>query len=163
VPEVLTSAQDIIASCERALSLAPDSYPPTLADSPLLRAPEWYSFEHEAWPIGEAVRQACSRNPNLRKHPELFSKVTEVATCRNLRRGRQSFILALGFVGARRHADAIAGSLDDPDVQGQVVYTLLKMKAEGFALAVRPLLSAKHAWIRRLAQRYLDRYPDAVT
>jgi len=162
--ESLTSEKDIVTSCERALRLAPEAYPPTLpASQELLGAPEWYRFEHKAWPIGEAVRQAFSQNPKFKKNQELISKVLEVATCRNLRRGRQSFIMALEFVGARQHAGAIARFLDDPDVDGQVVGTLLKMKAGGFAKEMQPLLSAKHSWIRRLAQRYIERYPDAAS
>src|SRR5215510_9402866 len=159
-PQILTE-QDVINACERALKLAPEAYPPTLPASPgLLGAPEWYPFEIEVWPIGEDIRQAFSRNRKLKKNEALILRVLQVATCRNLRRGRQSFVMALGFVGARRHAAAIASFLDDPDVNGQVVDTLLKMKAAGFAPLVWPLIAAEQAWIRRLAQRYVARYPD---
>jgi hypothetical protein len=157
--DAIMSAQDIADACERALRLAPETYPPTLPSSPdLLGAPEWYAFESAAWPIGEQIRQAFQRTPRLRNDHSVTLRVLEVATCRNLRRGRQSFVMALGFVGAREHAAALAKSLGDADVDGQVVDTLLKMKAAGFCEQVRPLLGAKHSWIRRLAQRYVDRY-----
>ncbi len=98
----LRSEEDILAACERALALAPADYPPTLPTSPdLAGAPEWYPFEYDAWAIGEAVRQAFSRTPLLKKNRPVQKKVIEVTTCRNLRRGRQSFIMALGFVAAR--------------------------------------------------------------
>jgi hypothetical protein len=114
--EALLTPNDVLAACERALKLAPASYPPTLpASKELLGAPDWHPFEQAAWPIGEAVRQALSRHPKLKKDDALVAKVTEVATCRNLRRGRQSFILALGFVGARSHAATLATLLEDPD------------------------------------------------
>jgi len=122
-------------------------------------APEWYPFEHEAWALGESVRQVFVRNPRLRKREELLAKVAEVATCRNLRRGRQSFLMALRFVGAQKFASAFARFLDDDDVDGHVVYTLLKMKAPGFADRVAPLVKSDRAWIRRRAKQYVERFP----
>lgn len=159
-----SSDLEVVNICERALGMAPEAYPPTLPSAPeLLGAPAWYGFEHAAWALGEDVRQAFSRTPRLKSDPAVVSKVVEVATCRNLRRGRQSFITALGFVAASGHASRLAQFLGDPDVDGQVVSTLLKMKAAGFSGQVRSLTNSKQTWIRRLAQRYLERYPpDAV-
>ncbi|MGH2397835.1 MAG: hypothetical protein ACRDFW_12835, partial [bacterium] len=102
---------------------------------------------------------AFVKHPNLKRRPRVLSKVFEVAICRNLRRGRQSFVMALGFVSARPYAGALAPSLADPDVDGQVIYTLIKMKAPGFAQLVTPLLNSDETWIRRLAKRYIDRFP----
>src|SRR5215471_1085433 len=42
----------------------------------------------------------------------------------------------------------------------QVVDTLLKMRAGGFADAVAPLVQSDKAWIRRLAKKYVGRYPS---
>jgi len=150
----------ILAACDQALRLAPAEYPSTLPSSAkLLGAPEWHAFEHEAWPIGESIRRAFVKNPRLKKNDLLLSRVAQVATCRNLRRGRQSFILALGFAAARKYAPDLAPFLSDPDVDGQVLDTLIKMKAPGFAGKVRFLLNSDHTWIRRLAKKYVDRYP----
>ena len=124
-------------------------------------APEWYSFELEAWPIGESIRRALVENARLKTKEVVLAKVMEVAMCRNLRRGRQSFIMALSFVGARRFADALVPLLIDPDVDGHVLAALLKMKAPGFAPEVTPLLNSDKTWIRRLAKKYVDRYPSA--
>jgi hypothetical protein len=49
--------------------------------------------------------------------------------------------------------------LSDSDVDGQVVHTLLKMRAGGYAEAVAPLLQSEKPWIRRLAKKYVERYP----
>lgn len=156
VPE---SAEKIIEACERALSLAPAEYPPTLPPSKeLLGAPDWYPFEHEAWPLGDSIRRAFVQNPRLKKNRAALQKVLEVASCRNLRRGRQSFIMALGFVAARQHAKTLAPFLRDLDVDGQVVYTLIKMKAPDFVSEVEPLLQSDKTWIRNLAKKYLSRY-----
>jgi hypothetical protein len=157
---VPTSEEEVLAACDQALRLAPKEWPPTLrASKELQGAPEWYPFEHEAWAIGESVRRAFVQCPKLKKKTALISKVAVVATCRNLRRGRQSFIMAMGFVAACPHALSLVGSLGDSDVNGQVVYTLLKMKAAGFTNDVAPLLQSEKSWIRRLAKKYIERYP----
>jgi hypothetical protein len=70
--------------------------------------------------------------------------------------------MAIGFVAACPHASSLAGLLGDPDVNGQVVYTLLKMKVGGFANDVAPLLQSEKSWIRRLAKKYIERYPGVI-
>ncbi len=158
---VPASEEQVLAVCEEALRLAPSEWPPTLPPSEKLwGAPEWYSFERDAWPIGESVRRAFSQHPDLKKRTSLIAKVAEVATCRNLRRGRQSFIMAMGFVAAGQYASALVPFLADSDVAGQVIHTLLKMRMAGYASAVAPLLQSDKNWIRRLARRYIERYPS---
>ena len=162
IPPKLDSEQEILAACEEAIRLAPAEFPPTLPPSKeLLGAPEWYPFENQAWPIGESIRQAFVRNPRLKKRENMLAKVAEVATCRNLRRGRQSFIMALGFVSARHYAERLVVFLNDPDVDGQVLNTLIKMKAPTYTREVSALLQSEKAWIRRVAKKYLDRYSKA--
>jgi hypothetical protein len=156
---VPASSEEILAACEKALSLAPAEYPPTLPPSKeLLGAPDWYGFEHEAWRIGESIRRAFVQEPKLKKNRAVLEKVLEVASCRNLRRGRQSSIMALGFVDARQHAKALSPFLRDPDVDGHVLYTLIKMKVPGFVSEVEPLLQSDKTWIRNSAKKYLSRY-----
>jgi hypothetical protein len=157
----LESEQEILAACEKAMRIAPADFLPTLPTSKeLLGQPEWYPFEHEAWPIGESIRRAFVNYPKFKKCDDILAKVVEVATYRNLRRGRQSFIMALGFVSARPYADRLAAFLHDPDVDGHVLDTLIKMKAPGHAREVKSLLQADKTWIRNLAKKYLDRYPN---
>ena len=157
VPE---SEEQILAACEKALSLAPSEWPVDLPPSKeLFGAREWYPFEHEAWAIGESIRRAFVKRPTLRKRTALVSKVAEVATCQNLRHGRQAFVMAMGFVDACPFAATLAQFLHDADVDGHVIDTLIKMKAAGFAHDVSPLLQSEKSWIRRKARKYVDRYP----
>lgn len=110
VPE---SEQQIFAACEQALRFAPAEFPATLPPSKeLFGAPEWYSFERKVWPIDESIRRAFVKNPQFKRKDTVLAKVAEVATCRNLRRGRQSFIMALGFVSTRRYAEAFVPFLE---------------------------------------------------
>src|SRR5262249_39224107 len=148
----------LLAACDDVLRLAPAEYPPHLAPSEeLFGAEDWYDFEREAWAVGEQVRQAFVRNPKFKKNISILKKVLEVATCRNLRRGRQSFIMVLGFVAAGGFAEELAPALKDSDVNGHVLSTLLKMKATGFAAEVAPLASDERTWIRKLAKNYVER------
>ena len=157
--DVPASAEEIFEACEKALLLAPALYPPTLPPlKELMGAPDWYSFEHEAWGIGESVRRSFVQNPKFKKNQAVLNKVVEVACHRNLRKGRQSFIMALGFVAARQYANTLAAFLSDPDIDGQVLYTLIKMKASGFVPEVEPSLQSDKTWIRNLAKKYLSRY-----
>ena len=86
----------------------------------------------------------------------------EVATYRNLPRGRQSFIIALGFIAARRYAEPLAAFFDEQDVDGQVLDTLIKMKAFGFSLEAASLFHSDKTWIRRLAKKYVERCSRAL-
>jgi hypothetical protein len=160
-PLIIESEERIIQACDQALSLAPQEYQP---DRPPLKeswgtVQNWYPYEHEAWKIGEQIRAAFVKVRALKKKDSLLARVAKVATCRNLRRGRQSFIMALGFVDANKYAPVLAPLLGDQDVGGHVLGTLIKMKASGFANEARPLLNSDRAWIRRLARTYIERYP----
>jgi hypothetical protein len=159
IPPKLASEAEILAACDEAISLVPAEFLPTLPPSKeLFGAPGWYPFENQAWPIGESIRQAFATKPRLKKRDNILTRVADVATCRNLRRGRQSFVMALGFVSARQYAERLAVFLGDPDVDGQVLDTLIKMKASNYTREVNLLLHSDKTWIRRLAKKYLDRY-----
>ena len=152
---------EVIAACEKTLSLAPDEYPHDLpTEENLNGAPGWYAFEYDAWVIGEAIRQALKKNHKLKKDKDLTLWILKVAKNRNLRRGRQPFFMNLGFVGAKQHAFDVAQYLGDPDVSGHIIDTLLKMGVGGFREKVEPFIESKKAWIRNLAKRYVARYPE---
>jgi hypothetical protein len=147
---------DVLAACDRAVALAPQTWPPDLPPGPYTGGePEWYPFEHDAWRIGEGIRACLASRPSLRRDPVVLGAVQRVAATRNLRRGRQSFVMALAFPAASAYARDIGALLDDRDVCGHAADALLKMGAEGFEAGVRPLLESKHGWIRRSAEKYL--------
>jgi hypothetical protein len=161
--ERFTSPDAVIAACTAAKALAPAEVPPDQPPDPTLNGvPAWYRFEWDAWPMGEAIRQSFQSTPSLKRDRRVLDAVLDVVRHRQLRRGRQSFVMALGFAGAAAYAPALAELLVDPDVDGQVLDTLLKMRVAGYGEVVAPLLDARHAWIRKLARRYLDRYAPAV-
>ena len=158
----LEALADVRAACQRARARAPAAYPPDLPTKPeLLGAPDWHPFEHAAWTLGEEVRQALKRAPSLKRDRSLLDSIADVVDTLNLRRGRQSFALALGFKGAAALAPRLAAHLSDRDIAGQCLHSLIKMGASGFASEVARLSDHEQAWIRRLARRYLDEYAAA--
>ena len=93
--------EEVLSACDRVLSFAPSEYPPDLPTREgLFGAPEWYSFEWKAWEIGENIRHHLKENPKLKANTDLLGRIISVIQCRNLRRGRQSFVLLMGFRGA---------------------------------------------------------------
>src|SRR4051812_12097088 len=96
--ERFTTADEVIAACEAARSLAPAEVLSDLApDAAIGGAPGWHPFEHAAWPIGESIRLSLKEAPLLKRDSGALDAVAGVVSCRNLRRGRQSFVMALGF------------------------------------------------------------------
>jgi hypothetical protein len=157
--DVYTDRFEVVSACAAACNLAPRAFPPDLPTTPLLRgAPDWYPFEHQAWEIGERIRQSLQRRPRFKRDALVREAIMKVVACRHLRRGRQSFVMALGFAAAHPDAAQLALFLADPDIHGQVVDTLLRMRAGQFVSLVAPLRASKYSWIRRLAKRYCDRY-----
>lgn len=147
---------DVLAACDQALALAPPYWPADLPPGEYTGGePEWYPFEREAWRIGETIRACLTASRSLRRDPAVLAAVQRVASACNLRRGRQSFVMALAFPAASGCAKEIGALLEDADVCGHAADTLLKMKADGFEAGVRPLLASRHGWIRRIAQKYL--------
>ena len=163
VTALYKSPEDIVAACLSARAIAPNRFPADLPpDSLIPDVPAWQEFERTSWGIGENIRQSLFLNPSFRKKHEVIQAILDVVQHRNLRRGRQSFVMLLGFTGAAKHAASVASFAKDPDNQGHVVDALLKMRAAGFASQVNGLESHRQAWIRRLAQRYIARYPAAA-
>ena len=119
---------------------------------------EWREHEHRIWKFGEDIRQLLAQSTALRKDTDLQHNYMKVIKNRNGGRGRQSFVMLLGYKSCQSHATSLAEELDDPDIDGHVIYTLLKMRADGFRREIEPFRSHKVTWIRNKARQYCERY-----
>ena len=87
----METSGDVCVTYGQAVRLAPEQFPPDLPTTPLLDgAPQWYSFEHQAWAMGEDIRQALAARPKLRSDAQVQHCLLKVIATANLRRGRQA-------------------------------------------------------------------------
>lgn len=121
-------------------------------------APEWYPFEYSIWQLGDRIRGALDQAPALRGDPELCGLFLQVARDRRAKRGRQPFVMLFGYRRCAPFAERLVSEIDDWQVTGHVIDSLLKMSAPGFAALVSPHQASKFAWIRKKANTYYDRY-----
>jgi hypothetical protein len=151
------TAEEIVRMCSSASALAPREEPPDLGTDDA-GVPRWHPYEFKVWQIGEDIRLALKAAPKLRADSQVQECLLMVAEDRRFRRGRQPFIMNLGYRAAASHAARVAALLGDDDVAGHALDTLLKMDASGFARQVWPLVTAQPAWVRKLAKKYLKRH-----
>lgn len=145
---LLTKAEEAIPS-----TLQPDLPP---GENPS-GSPEWHSFEHLIWALGEDIRQLFIKNRSLRKDVELQCAILRIATNSKAKRGRQSFITLFGYTIFAKFANQIAGQLSDLHVCGHAIDTLLNMRSSKFVNEVEPFTRNKTTWVRNKAKRYIDK------
>jgi hypothetical protein len=136
------------------LSEEPDLPPGKLTQG----APEWYPFEYAIWELGDRVRRVLDQCTKLRGDRSLCEQFVEVVNDRRGKRGRQPFVLLFGYKRCAPFASQLAEVIDDWQVSGHVIDSLIKMQAPGFADIVRPFQSSEFAWIRAKAKTYCRRY-----
>ena len=159
---VPANEEAVLQALDSARRLVPTKKLPTLSLSRIARQPEWHAVEQAAWEIGESVRQALMAAPRLRKSASIREALVSLTEQENLGRGRQAFFFSLSHVAAGSVADRVARHLDDPEVQGHALDALLKMKAYGYIQAVKPLLTSRQVWVRRLAKRYVEKHAEVA-
>jgi len=118
---------------------------------------DWFRWEMDLWNLGEQIRQLLLLHSKALTIDQARD-VLNICLTRAAGKGRQSFVLLLGKTKYSPMAESLSSLLSDPDVCGQVINTLYKMKAPGYSDQIRPFLSHKQAWIRKEAQRYLQKY-----
>lgn len=156
----MTSSRDVKGEVERLVEGARRLIPggllaPLPPDESLGGVPGWREFEHLVWKIGEEIRQLLLTAPRLRANRELQIQFVEIVCDRRAHRGRQSFVMLLGYRSCEEHAKRLAEHLDDPFVDGHVIGTIYKMRAAGHSDSVRALLKDKMTWVCNEAKRYL--------
>ncbi|CAB1077111.1 hypothetical protein D1AOALGA4SA_4904, partial [Olavius algarvensis Delta 1 endosymbiont] len=149
---------DLIAQAEEAIP------PEQMADLPpgpyLSGAPEWHAYEHTVWQCGESIRQLLAKKSSLRRDLDLQDSFLRIVCNVKAKRGRQSFVMLLGYTSCAHLAPELVGQLSDPFVTGHVIDTLLKMRCADYVTQVQPFAGHNTAWVRKKAITYVDRYRD---
>ena len=148
---------EILNILDKVKSIVPKNYPEDQEVSKTSGQPEWYGFEHETWSAGEQIRALLKDTPKLKKDSGIQTGITEIMNFKNLRRGRQSFVMLLGNISCKKHHQAIAGKLEDPDINGHILSTLYKMKVYDYQKEALKLTNSKFPWVRKLAKKYIEK------
>ena len=143
-----------------------ESYIPQelLADLPYMKqfpdVHEWHDFEHRIWNTGEKIRQLVFTSRTYFNHDQI-NRILNICLDKRAKRGRQSFVMLLGKVKYCEHAHVLIPLLEDEDVNGQVIDTLYKMRANSYVSLITPFLKHRQTWIRNTAQKYIQKFEDS--
>ena len=156
--ETQKAEKEILDLINRAKIIIPKEYAENLKINALTNQPEWHSFESEIWRIGEDIRQILSKNPKLKNNEKLFECLLEIATNKNAKRGRQSFILLFGSIKQSKHSEKLITQINDEFVSGHIIDTIYKMKTGNYSNEIKPFCNNKFAWIRNTAKKYIKKH-----
>lgn len=107
--------------------------------------------------LQDTLRQFLLENKN-KLNVSQIERIVKICLDKRAKRGRQSFVMLLGKKMFSEYAEQIVSLIDDDDVDGQVIDTLYKMGATGYADLIEPFLSHNRTWIRNEAKRYIQKY-----
>lgn len=151
----------ILKKIKRAQGLIPKQLEPDLPPTQLLPdVAEWHSYEHEIWKLGAEIRQLIATCPSLRNDEELNTKIVSICLNPNTKRGRQSFIMLLGYKQHSNFAPDLIAQVTDGHVTGHILDTISKMKISGYSHIMRQYTDHETTWIKNVAKRYLTQYAE---
>ena len=135
--------QDLL---REANAVTPPHEEPDLPPGELTQgAPEWYPFEYAIWDLGDRIRRVLDQCTKLRGDQSLCEQFLQVVNDRRGKRGRQPFVLLFGYKRCAPFAGRLVSVINDWQVSGHVIDSLIKMQAPGFADIVLPFQSSKFA------------------
>ena len=121
---------------------------------------EWHDFEHNIWNTGEKIRQLISVRQTAFNRDQI-NRILNICLDKRAKRGRQSFVMLLGKTKYCEYANALVPLLQDDDVNGHVIDTLYKMRANGYVELITPFLKHRQTWIRNIAKKYVQKFEDS--
>ena len=121
---------------------------------------EWHDFELKIWDMGEKIRQLIFSSKATFDQGQI-RRIVDICLDKRAKRGRQSFVMLLGKVKYREQAHALIPLLEEEDVDGQVIDTLYKMRANGYVSLMTLFLKHKKTWIRNIAKKYVQKFGSA--
>ena len=121
---------------------------------------EWHDFELKIWDMGEKIRQLIFSSKATFDQGQI-RRIVDICLDKRAKRGRQSFVMLLGKAKYCEYAHALIPLLEDEDVNGHVIDTLYKMRANGYVSLITPFLKHKRTWIRNTAKKYVQKFEAA--
>jgi len=154
----MSNKEKILQLIESAKSEIPTDLVKDLPVSELTGYPQKHSFEYNIWGIGEKIRPLLIEEPKLRSNIEIQKGILSICMDKRAKKGRESFVMLMGSVKFAKYASEIASLVNDSDVSGHAINTLVKMKQPGFFQEVAPHKESKIAWVRNAAKKYCEKY-----
>ena len=94
--------------------------------------PQWHSYEHSVWRIGEDIRQILLKNKKIELSDNQIEKIIEIINNPLAKRGRQTFVWLFGKRKYAGLAPRIIGQIYNDDVSLHIFDTIYKMRALGY-------------------------------
>ena len=151
--------EEIIKLINKANTLTPEKLEKKL--NPIKgfpNVPDWHEYERDIWTIGEEIRQIINSKKTLRKDQEINDLIMEFCLNKNSKRGRQPFVLLMGYKNLSEYAPKLIRMINDKSISGQIIDTLYKMQAKGYEKEIEPFTRNKTTWIRKIAIKYIEKY-----
>lgn len=150
--------ETVMEYLREAISLIPNRIEPDLPPSKLFpNIPEWHSYEFKVWQLGEKIRQILVRKNKLKDDNEIVEQIIKIATNRNVKRGRQPFIMLLEGKRYAGYSSQLINQINDKFVYGHVLSTIIKMQVWDYTNEIEPLTEDSTAWIRNKAKKYIEK------
>lgn len=110
-------------------------------------------------PTGTGLRWTIGNALEVLADDSCFDELAELARDRRYGKARQMIVLGLGRSKRPEAVEVLVGLVDDPEVDGQAVKALGRLKAPAGRAALEGKRDDKRAWVRREARRALERLP----
>ena len=156
--KIENTEDEILKIIQETKVLIPEVFLDNLEIDSMSNQPKWYPFESQIWKNGERIRQLFLTDKKLRNKESVFDKLFEIATNRNAKRGRQSFIMLFGSVKHSKYSSQLIKQIDDNSVDGQIIDTIYKMKVTEFTKEIKPFTNHDFTWIRNIAKKYIEKH-----
>lgn len=116
----------------------------------------WYSFEFYIWQLGENLRNII-RKKNFKKSAQVEKAIINVLMNNTYGKGRETFALLVGEFKFHLSEKQIGILLDDNDVYGHIIISLIKLKMKGFDEKIKEIMNSEKGWIKQEAKKYLEK------
>jgi hypothetical protein len=122
-------------------------------------APDWTRYEIRLSELGSKFELYLKAHTRIRGRNPLLNAIGELVADTRFGKGRDAFVSIVGDFGDASFVDVLKPLLRDPDVEGQALYAVTKLKIRGLDSLVEPLrMKSKEAWIRKAAEKYIQKY-----
>jgi len=110
-------------------------------------------------PTGTGLRWTIGNALEVLADDSSFDELAGLARDRRYGKARQMLVLGLGKSKRPEAVEVLVGLMDDPEVDGQAVMALGKLRTPLARAALESKRDDKRAWVRREARKALGRLP----